>query len=100
MCHQGILRSFREHHIDPTAITRHDFYETNGNNFAVTMPVLAGMAYQMLTRSNEQIAVSYNSYMFVFLLAVLISMTNQVRDRIDFLFYLKLKMQVTHLKIV
>ncbi|KAI0228036.1 Transmembrane protein 189 [Lamellibrachia satsuma] len=75
---KGILRSFREHHIDPTAITRHDFFETNGNNFAVTMPVLATTAYQMLTRSNEQIAGSYNSYMFIFLLAVLISLTNQI----------------------
>ena len=76
---QGILRSFREHHIDPTAITRHDFIETNGNNFAVTMPALGIMAYQMLTRSSGEIAASYNSYMFLFLLGILISMTNQVR---------------------
>ncbi|RJQ22560.1 hypothetical protein C4580_00730 [Candidatus Woesearchaeota archaeon] len=37
---QSLLKSFRDHHRDPMGITRHDYFETNGDSFLVSLPVL------------------------------------------------------------
>ena len=37
----ALIAPFREHHEDPLAMTRHDFFETSGNNGLATIP-LAG----------------------------------------------------------
>ena len=72
------MRNFREHHIDPTAITRHDFIETNGDNFTVIVPFLLLMAYKLSTYDDANIADIYNVQCFIFLTTFYISLTNQV----------------------
>ena len=37
----SLIRSFREHHLDQTLITQHDWSETNGDNCLIILPVLA-----------------------------------------------------------
>jgi plasmanylethanolamine desaturase len=36
-----LVRPFRQHHVDPKAMTRHDYIETNGANCMVSLPVAA-----------------------------------------------------------
>lgn len=74
---KAFIRPFREHHIDPTAITRHDFVETNGDNFAVCLPVMFWMLWRFIASSHDEIADQYLLFAFLYLLAVFISFTNQ-----------------------
>ncbi|XP_052834048.1 plasmanylethanolamine desaturase [Octopus bimaculoides] len=75
---KAFIRPFREHHIDPTSITRHDFIETNGDTFAVTIPFMLHMSFKFTHFTYDQIRDTYNWECYIFLLAVFVSMTNQV----------------------
>ncbi|KAG8447066.1 hypothetical protein GDO86_014496 [Hymenochirus boettgeri] len=75
---KAFIRPFREHHIDPTAITRHDFIETNGDNCMATIVPLALMAYKFTFNSTELIQKTYHMDCFIFALAMFVTLTNQI----------------------
>lgn len=75
---KAFIRPFREHHIDPTAITRHDFIETNGDNFMVIIPGLIYLFYHFHYDDHSNIIRYYNFSCYIYLLSIFIAMTNQV----------------------
>ncbi|XP_014210278.1 transmembrane protein 189 [Copidosoma floridanum] len=75
---KNFLRPFREHHIDPTSITRHDFIETNGDTFAVTIPVLCKILYDLVVLPEPEIQRRFFWICFWYQLTIFIAMTNQI----------------------
>ncbi|XP_053359620.1 transmembrane protein 189 [Clarias gariepinus] len=75
---KAFIRPFREHHIDPTAITRHDFIETNGDNCMLTIIPLANMAYNFYTLSPVEIYHIFPWYCYLYSLGIFVTLTNQI----------------------
>jgi ubiquitin-conjugating enzyme E2 variant len=71
---QIAIRTFREHHVDQRAITRHDFIETNGHNFALSV-ITSGSG---LWVTSEDVGGSPALGSFFLAAAIFVSMTSQI----------------------
>ncbi|KJE93757.1 ubiquitin-conjugating enzyme [Capsaspora owczarzaki ATCC 30864] len=77
---KAFIRPFREHHIDPTAITRHDVIETNGDNCFVTIPFHIYIALSFWTVSDMAGAgrAAYFANCYLFAMSIFVTLTNQI----------------------
>jgi hypothetical protein len=51
----AFIRPFREHHVDPEAMTRHDFIETHGASCLAALPLLAACVVLPLSNGPMQL---------------------------------------------
>lgn len=75
---KNFLRPFREHHIDPTSITRHDWIETNGDNFMIGIPILLKLTLIFYNSSSTEIQAEYPFCAYLFLCSIFVAITNQI----------------------
>ena len=72
----ALIAPFREHHLDPLAMTRRGFLDVNGSNCFAVLPVLAYVAWRDV--SIEDDAWALLSHAFLLTLASAAVVTNQL----------------------
>ena len=69
------IRSFREHHVDPFQITRHDWIEANGDNCMLPLPGLLVLSIVKIEEGNNK---DIFIVVFITMMALFVALTNQV----------------------
>jgi len=71
----AFIRAFREHHVDPMAITRHDMIEANGDNCMLVVPPLIALAAVPPELSSWR-----DLFVFAYLVSmgIMVALTNQI----------------------
>jgi hypothetical protein len=72
---EPFIKPFREHHIDPKAMTLHNFVETSGNNCIVSLPPMFLIFFFLNPNQNYFTFFCYSSFTFLMLF---IFMTNEI----------------------
>jgi len=72
---KSIIRSFREHHLAPTAMCKHDVFETNGDNCMITLPFML-LAATMNVKQDSLYSLFVHN--FLVLLCLWVALTNQI----------------------
>ena len=75
---KAFFRPFREHHVNPTAMTRHDFFETNGDNFLGISPFAAYCVYKFYNLDEKVLAEHYRFDLSMYALSIFLVLTNQI----------------------